>query len=718
MQNTTELIAKLLANENLRVEQAAVSTAFFNLKGRVLVLPQWKNMTPAIEEMLVGHEVGHALYTTEDYIHAIDRKIPIKDRRLNFRGAHGYMNVLEDVRIERLMKLRYPGLRKAFMQGYKELNDRDFFGVTGRNLNTLLLIDRINLYFKAGFACGVKFTPEEKVFIDQAQRTETIEDVIELAAAIYEFSATQAKEEQQQQQNNQDTKETDDTNDDISFGDDEEDLDENQDFSDIDDDYSEDEEDLGENQDFSDVDDNYDEDNNFDSASDEFDLESETESTFTKKIEELADISTVYNYYMIEKFDYNPIIDYKTILNNVTTPENIMKTINIHSDIEFKLDRFLSENNSTVNFLAKEFEMRKAATAYRRTSQAKTGQLDMRKLYAYKMKDDLFKRITITKTEKNHGMVLLLDWSGSMNEHLEQTIEQMINLVLFCRKVQIPFQVLAFTDKLPVNEVQDLLVQQDKKQIHKNDKNKLDATKSNMHLLELYNHKMSLSETNQMHTALMKNYVMTKYSLNSTPLNQAMAYLREYLPKFKAKNNVEKITVVTLTDGDSNDVHYTDFKTKSYSIEKVIQHKHFIVSEHTKKNYQFNTVKSCSLTNCLAQIITDEQGVTMIGFHVTGTSMYNMRDSIQSHIELNPVAVQRVADHLRPSMRKESFAALVTPGFSKFFLIAKKKEVENQNFSSLDGNASASSLAKQMTKIMNTNKTSRVLLNNMIDFIA
>ena len=103
-----------------------------------------------------------------------------------FRSA-GYMNVLEDVRIEKLMKRRYPGLRKSFNLGYKELNDRDFFGVAN-GFKDMLLIDKINLYFKAGYSCGVVFNAEEKAFVRRAEETETCDDVIHLAKEIYDYS--------------------------------------------------------------------------------------------------------------------------------------------------------------------------------------------------------------------------------------------------------------------------------------------------------------------------------------------------------------------------------------------------------------------------------------------------------------------------------------------------------------------------------------------------
>jgi len=136
---SSDLSARLLATENLSVQRARTRTASFDVKSRVLTLPLWKDMTPEIEDMLVGHEVGHALYTTDDYF------VPLQENPKMMT----YLNVLEDVRIEKLIKRKYPGLRKRMNEGYKQLNDRDFFGVKQvQSFDDLLLIDKINLYFK------------------------------------------------------------------------------------------------------------------------------------------------------------------------------------------------------------------------------------------------------------------------------------------------------------------------------------------------------------------------------------------------------------------------------------------------------------------------------------------------------------------------------------------------------------------------------------------
>ena len=92
--------------------------------------------------------------------------------------------------------------------------------------------------------------------------------------------------------------------------------------------------------------------------------------------------------------------------------------------------------------------MKKAAFHYKRASTDKTGIIDPLKLKDYKFSDDIFKRLTIMPDGKNHGlMMLLLDWSGSMSDCLNQTIHQLINLVEFVRRVNILLEFISLLVK-------------------------------------------------------------------------------------------------------------------------------------------------------------------------------------------------------------------------------------------------------------------------------
>ena len=44
-------------------------------------------------------------------------------------------------------------------------------------------------------------------------------------------------------------------------------------------------------------------------------------------------------------------------------------------------------------------------------------------------------------------------------------------------------------------------------------------------------------------------YIPSRFSLGNTPLNESLIYLTDLLPKFKKKYGIEKMTLITLTDG-------------------------------------------------------------------------------------------------------------------------------------------------------------------------
>ena len=144
-------LAKLLATEDLIVEHKNVETAQFNVHTRVLILPQWDRASNSVYDMLVGHEVGHALFTPD-----VD---PPKDI------PHTFVNVCEDARIEKLMKRKYAGLAKTFYRGYNELYDQDFFEVDGQDINNFNLGHRANLYFKIGSLIDISFSTPDKEII-------------------------------------------------------------------------------------------------------------------------------------------------------------------------------------------------------------------------------------------------------------------------------------------------------------------------------------------------------------------------------------------------------------------------------------------------------------------------------------------------------------------------------------------------------------------------
>lgn len=731
----SDLSARLLATENLSVIRARTRTASFDIKSRVLTLPMWKEMTPEVEDMLIGHEVGHALYTSDDYIEPL-RETP---------KLMGYMNIVEDVRIEKLIKRKYPGLRKRMNEGYKQLNDRDFFGVKSiQNFDDILLIDKINLYFKVGFQCGVKFTHEEKEFVNRVERTETVEEVIALAKEIYEFSKQQAEDraKKMQLENPQDVEneEEEDLNDPI-FGD-----------FDIDIDGDDFDKETDQNDDLKPMTSKQPKVENDDKSSEDYekDLDSKTDRAFQNKLEDLADDSTEYHYWKFDQdFLENPVIGYKQILNETLSSEVWDKdtektdwTTRYMSEEEKKkyfdtltkdFDSFKQESSRTVNYLVKEFEMKKSAQMYKRVSISKIGSLDMRKIYAYKLKDDLFRRVTTIPQGKNHGMIMLVDWSGSMNEVLRDTLKQVINLAMFCNRIQIPYRVFAFTtgyqDRIKYGS-EGYQGWTEKLQTHNKKKAERDGnylnTADNFHLLELFSNKMTTSEFNSMARRTLDHRFQWNegYGTSGTPLNEALAWCYNNIGEYIKNNNIEKMTFITLTDGEGGALYgYGRGRLEDSRNEvidgqyKRIKMRNFIKDEVTQKTYEMQRV-SANQTETILRMMKDRYNIAVVGFHICRNHRRELHGVAHANIPNYNGSIDMLIENWRKEFRTNNFASIKNTGRDELFIIPQTSTKIIEGDLEVNGDANAKIIAKNFGKYLNVKKTSRILLNRFVALVA
>ena len=715
MMNSKDLLAKLLANENLNVIRANVATASFESFTRTLTLPQWKDMTTEVEEMLIGHEVGHALYTTTEHIEKED-----------FRKLQGYMNVIEDVRIEKKIKNKYPGLRKAFITAYKELKEKDFFGIQDKDLSDILLIDRINLYYKCGFNCGVKFNSEEMNLVRKVDRCDSMEDVYKLAQEIYSYAKDERDAKQQQlkelrELNGEDEKEEVEFD---NFMDDPDDFDDYQPDEEI-----EDEDQKAPKSNKSDPEAEKKE----EQAQEEEDLESKTQKSFAERLKDLADTETiVQNFTPKLESTRDPIVGYKTILSELkeAKPALYQRMVNYHdkehadrwvAKQQVDLLKFKTDSMRVVNYLVKEFEMRKSATEYKRITTSKSGDLDMRKLYAHTLTDDIFKKLDVLPEDKDHGMIFLLDWSGSMSGVMDDTIKQVINLAMFCQRIQIPYQVFAFTTGRSSSRDEDIL--------RRAGANSAAETMSGFadtgyHLLEFFNNKMTNSEFNAMIDYLFNRpwAYSRDYDLNSTPLNESLLFLCDYVGTFIKKNTVEKMSLITLTDGSGHAIHGAGQSLRSYKhsddYKTTYKVKNFIRDPMTKKEYPLSD-NGGEQTRTFLRIIKDRYGIKTVGFHVA----HNSRRDIGCFIRDNVGGVSNsqeyyMTEQIRKDIRQNDYALIQNTGRDEMYLLSASKQKIEEGDLKIDSTANAKSIAKQFSKYLGVKKSSRVVLSRFVGLVA
>jgi hypothetical protein len=552
-------LAKLLATEDLVVEHKKVSTACFNVHTRVLTLPLWEKASNTVYDLLVGHEVGHALFTPdEDWTQSA--KIPPQ-----------FVNVVEDARIEKLMKRKYMGLAKTFFNGYKELNDQDFFQLNDENLSKFNLADRANLWFKVGNYIDVPIQRgKETEIINLIADTETFADVLVAAEELYKY----CKEEKEQQQKVPDFDSHEQQGDSQSSTNQPVETDDSSPEEEGESDKSQPnpDESYGGTAQGNGVQ---------NTVSDEKEPEVLTADSLENKLRDLINHDGYENVYV-----EIPQVNLETVIGkNADVHKDIDSTFNHqqnkHNEMcdERNLDRidlfkyadedykkFKLSAQKEVNYLVKEFECRKAADSYARATTARTGVLDTSRLHSYKYTEDLFKKVSVIPDGKNHGLVFILDWSGSMSHVLQDTCKQLFNLVWFCKKVAIPFEVYAFTNEWRRGEYdyENKTHAPADRTPHYEAKEGLIQVEESFALMNLLTSKVSGKELEHQMLNVWRLAVCfgdsyraqytysNRLALSGTPLNEALMSLHQILPKFQRENKLQKVQCIVLTDGEAN----------------------------------------------------------------------------------------------------------------------------------------------------------------------
>jgi len=540
-------LAKLLATEDLIVEHKQVETASFNVETRVLVLPLWEKASSEVYDMLVAHEVGHALFTPcEDWL---DRYPEIPP---------SFVNVVEDARIEKLMKRKYAGLPKTFFTGYKELQGMDFFKLSDIDVNEMGIADRLNLYFKIGNFIDIDFNEEEKTFVSMVKSAETFDEVLEYSKVIWEYAKEELEEKKKEQEKIEEMKTKVEMED--GDGDNQKEYQTTTQGTEGDSQKS----DVENEDEWDDEDDGLDYDDQAYSKGgislgDEPQVE--TAENLEESLKDLVNEAGRETLYVEKPTDLN--LD-QVIIPNWFIHKNIdfewrENTASDFFNADKEFDEFRVSARKEVNYLVKEFEMKKSASAYARAATARTGMLDMSKLHTYQYCEDIFKKVTVLPDGKNHGLVFILDWSGSMSYIMKDTIKQLYNLIWFCRKVQIPFDVYAFTNCFPYHN---------RNEARYTAKNNLVCIEESFSLMNLFTSKVNVRTLDHQMRNIYRMATRFGYShvswddrdrfqvpigmgLSGTPLDESLICLHQIIPQFKKDNKVEKVQCVVLTDGEA-----------------------------------------------------------------------------------------------------------------------------------------------------------------------
>ena len=785
------LLAKLMAAENITVEHKKIPTAAFDVKNRVLYLPilKWKPGSE-VYDLFCAHEVGHALWTPEDGWHSSISK--------KGKGYKSFLNVVEDARIEKKIKRKFAGARKSMIEGYKSLMNEDFFGLSkmGVDPNDLGLIDRINLYTKAGTSYGIEFSDEEKVWVNRVERTESWEEVVKVCDELYDWckeneSETDnsygefGEEDSDENEENESSEESEDNwENDLSDAFDEldriaDDCEENEDDSEEDGpsnsggEDSADEDGSGKSKEGESSDKTDEENSESDDSSDEEKESSKkisssgfeggvgdafgdregmsgprsiTDEEFRKREEELADMSESTElplYLTFPKINTNAlVIDYKKVLEECNSYYASQDGANEYGINLLK--KFKSTNDKMVSYMVKEFEMKKAADIHRRAYNSKKGTLDMNKIHAYKYSENLFQQITNLPEGKNHGMVMFIDWSGSMHNYMKETIEQLINLTMFCSKVQIPFEVYAFSDHYRdwKDAENDYYREQNKNRLYNETalgKKIADYKKNNIvvsnsfRLMNLFSSRMKNRELNNAY----QNFLMVaegfsdryshyyssdyryfgmpnNYSLGGTPLNDTIVVAKSVIEEFRMKSRAQIVNAVFLTDGQSNQCN--EYLNSANEVERFNRYSVHIDDPVTRMRVFPEDVKKSShkVTSLLLLALKRSLEINLLGFFLTSGS------GRRNASNLGYVMSRYPTEEDNAKFRKEKFLIDSETAYDELYIInTKGLEIDEvDHMGSVQVGSTKAEIRKALKKNTKGKLQNRILLNAFIEKVA
>jgi hypothetical protein len=708
MLSQKSVLARLLSNENITVQQGNFQTAFFDTKQRLLGLPLWKQMSNDVYDLLVGHEIAHALYTPENFC--------------EYEGysdvPHSWTNIVEDIRIERKVLAKYPGLVGNFKRGYSDLFfDKDLFGVKGTDLDALSFMDRLNLYSKSRGMVEINFSEEEMPYVAKAMAVDTYQDVIDVCKAIAEWLGTEDEDEQdgetQAQGEGDETNESQDGDQSSGEG---EDGDEEvpTDGQDGEGEQGQDET-QGSAPELEEGD--ADEGESEVSTEPSSDLgEALTDVNFHQNQSELVDGSQIYVEGLTRAQMDASTVSYTDLAKSRQERAQEAMMYN-HKYPESEYNTWLLETKKVVNLMVKEFEMRKAAYRSARARTATRGSLDVNKLHQYRYDDQLFKQVTQLADAKNHGMMMLIDYSGSMYHMLPSVLKQTLALAMFCKRVGIPFEVYGFTS---IGERTGDLLGEQKKWATKNvTVTRMDT--SEFVLLDLLSSSMKKREYDEAVRMMFwqsqnLNLRSRLESLGNTPLNAALMAMTYKIDDFRNKYAVDKMSLVTLTDGDSNYFHTlygTDFdrETRGYSRRpsvKVNVGKRSISGVAQWGDNRKTTAKCVELVRSM--------GVTCVNYFICSNS-YELNGELRRASNWDDNTIKAA----RKDVRKDGAAIFdENCGYNRRFVIDARDAAMAGQIDELDvdSDMTAAKIAKAFSKSNGSKKKSRLVTQKFAEMVA
>jgi hypothetical protein len=239
-------------------------------------------------------------------------------------------------------------------------------------------------------------------------------------------------------------------------------------------------------------------------------------------------------------------------------------------------------------------------------------------------------------------------------------------------------------------------------------------------LLELFSNTMSNSDTNKMIELLLCGRIWGEIPLNGTPLTESLLYMYTYLSGFRKENNVEKLSFITVTDGQGARFGGS-FRNYDRINGKNITKRYFIKTSNKKVIEFFDD--PATQASAVLDAIRDRYDCKSIGFYIGSNTGSGINEFIRCNYGYDFYHDQQkyaeVRNVIRDETRKDGIALLKSaPGRDMMFFTPQAKLKTFDGELSINVNDNAKKIAKEFSKHLTKKKVSRILLNEFVKIIA
>jgi hypothetical protein len=314
-----------------------------------------------------------------------------------------------------------------------------------------------------------------------------------------------------------------------------------------------------------------------------------------------------------------------------------------------------------------------------------------------------------------------------MSNVMLDTVKQLFNLVWFCKKVSIPFEVYAFTTDYPLVKYDEEGKANIRQRAYTSKDGLLQVGEwfSMMNLLTSQVNSKTLEDQMKNIFRLAYAFCRNQYirytiplgmGLSGTPLNESMISLHQILPKFQKENKLQKVQCVILTDGEGSPLKYHREFQRQWEKEPYIGVNHIGPQCILRDRKTGNTYSLDSEWHEMTDILLRNLRDNFSDINFIGIRVMESRDS--GHF------IRRYCgyhgpdyDKVMTAWKKEKAFSIKTSGYHTYFGLSASTLSQDSEFQ-VSEDASKAQIKSAFVKSLKSKKMNKKILGEFIQLVA